>query len=168
MTPIPFDNVIYSVHVYQPMGFTHQGIGQKKDAYLHHSYPTTQAKLDENRKRYPGDLGKDSGKVEAWDKEYVRREIRTVREFQLKYGARIYIGEFSAIRFAPGACQYLADLTSIFEEYGWDWSYHAFREWFNWSVEYDGDIHNEKPATSDTDRKRLLLELFRKNVRRTY
>lgn len=157
MTPIPFDNVIYSVHVYQPMGFTHQGIGQKKDAYLHHSYPTTQAKLDENRKRYPGDLGKDSGKVEAWDKEYVRREIRTVREFQLKYGARIWVGEFSAAGWTDGGDRYLQDVTDLFEEYGWDYAYHAFRENVIWSLEHEGDENASlRKAKGETPRMKVM------------
>lgn len=37
-----------------------------------------------------------------------------------------------------GAERNLADLISIFNEYGWDWTYHAFREWPGWSVEHKG------------------------------
>jgi len=42
----------------------------------------------------------------------------------------MYIGEFSAIRWAPdgSAYRYLKDLIDVFEAHGWDWSYHAFRE----------------------------------------
>ena len=155
LRPLPLRNLIYQGHMYMPGSYTHQGVGGDN-----------MKRLKENPALLKGYPGVFDGR--RYDKETLRACLKPIRDFQLKYGARIYIGEFSAIRFAPGACQYLADLTSIFEEYGWDWSYHAFREWFNWSVEYDGDIHNEKPATSDTDRKRLLLELFRKNVRRTY
>ena len=166
MTPIPFDNVIYSVHVYQPMGFTHQGIGQKKDAYLHHSYPTTQAKLDGNRKRYPGDLGKDSGKVETWNKEYVRREIQTVREFQLKYGVRIWVGEFSAAGWTDGGDRYLQDVTDLFEEYGWDYAYHAFRENVIWSLEHEGDENASlRKAEKETPRMKVMKAKWALNAK---
>ena len=47
-------------------------------------------------------------------------------------------GEFSVAVWAPGGAAYLDDLVSIFEEYGWDWTYHAFREWEGWSLEHEG------------------------------
>ena len=87
-----------------------------------------------------------------------------MRNFQLKYGARIYVGEFSAVRWAPGADRYLEDCISIFEEYGWDWSYHAFRESKTWDVEYEGGSYKDYvKATAPTGRLRALLEGFRKN-----
>ena len=157
MTPIPFDNVIYSVHVYQPIGFTHQGIGKKKDEYLHHSYPTTQAKLDENRQRFPGDLGKDTGKPEDWNKDYIRNAIKSVREFQLKYGARIYVGEFSAAAWTDGGDRYLQDVTDLFEAYGWDYTYHAFRENYIWSLEHEGEENASlRKAKEETPRMKVM------------
>ena len=69
---------------------------------------------------------------------------------------------FSCIRWAPGADQYVKDLIDLFEEYGWDWSYHAFREWQGWSAE-----HSDDPAVMDpvptTGRKEVLLKAFEKN-----
>ena len=32
-------------------------------------------------------------------------------------------------------------MISINEAYGWDWTYHAYREWQGWSVEYDESIY---------------------------
>ena len=62
--------------------------------------------------------------------------------------------------WAPGAERYLADLISIFNEYGWDWTYHAFREWPGWSVEHEGpDMRNMKKA-ADTPRMRVLKNGF--------
>jgi len=157
MTPIPFDNVIYSVHVYQPMGFTHQGIGQKKDAYKHHSYPTSDTQLDPNRKRFPGDLDKTVTGEDAWNKEYVRNAIKSVREFQLKYGARIWVGEFSAASWTDGGDRYLQDVTDLFEEYGWDYTYHGFRENVIWSLEHEGEDNSHlKTAKTDTSRMKVM------------
>ena len=70
--------------------------------------------------------------------------------------------DFIRKRLAPeGAGQYIADCISLFEEYGWDWTYHAFREWPGWSVEHevDGKRGKYKPS-ADNPRRRALLEGF--------
>ena len=108
--------------------------------------------------RYPGKINNAE-----WNKESLREALRPVREFQLKYGAKIYVGEFSAIRWAPGGAQYLEDCLSLFEEYGWDWSYHAFREWSGWSVEHTSDRNNPDPSPVDTDRKKVLIKYLKLN-----
>ena len=133
-----FDNIIYSIHFYYPGRFTHQRDPAKKTFV-----------------RYPDP---DSGLT----REALRRNLEPVRKFQLLTGARIYVGEFSAVRWAPGAERYLKDCIDLFEEYGWDWAYHAFREWDGWSFE-----HSDDPAVSTpvpmTGRKKVLLEGFRNN-----
>lgn len=131
-------NIIYSIHFYAPGQLTHQ-LDPKVKPIL--GYP------DETR---------------GWNREYLRKNLEKAREFQQKTGARIYVGEFSCIRWAPGADRYVKDLIDLFEEYGWDWSYHAFREWQGWSAE-----HSDDPAVMDpvptTGRKEVLLKAFEKN-----
>ena len=94
-----------------------------------------------------------------FDKDCLRSAVRGAREFQLKYGARIYAGEFSAVAWAEGAENYLRDCISLFGEYGWDWTYHAFREWEGWSVEHEtaGPGSPSLPS-ADNPRRRALLE----------
>ena len=94
------------------------------------------------------------------NREYLRKILKPVRDFQLAYNVQIYAGEFSAARWAPGAADYLRDCIDLFEEYGWDWSYHAFREWDGWSVEHGSDKEDRKPVSQDTDRKKVLVEAF--------
>ena len=143
LDPLPVPGVVYSVHLYQPHPFTHQGVGGSATGI---SYPGTVA-------------------GRHWDKAALRRALQPVVDFQRDFGVHIYIGEFSAIRWAPGdsARQYLSDCIDLFEELGWDWSYHAFREWDGWSVEHgpDPDDHARSPAP--TSRARLLREWFGKN-----
>jgi len=145
LDPVDVPNVVYQVHMYVPGEFTHQGVYNTKTGI---SYP-----------------GKING-VE-WDKERLRKVLAPVREFQLAYNVHIYAGEFSAIRWAPGdsAYRYLRDCIDLFEEYGWDWSYHAYREWDGWSVEHGSDPKDNKPTKQPTDRKKLLLEWFGRNQR---
>ena len=152
LKPLPLKNLIYQGHMYEPGSFTHQGVGWENMKKI----------LDGKQKLmgYPGWFDNF-----YYDKNELRKILQPIRDFQLKYDARIYMGEFSAIRFAPGAAQYIQDLIEIFEEYGWDWSYHAFREWYNWSVEHDENPHNNEPAKQDTERKKILLKYFSKNVK---
>ncbi len=138
LSPLAMDNVVYSVHMYDPGTFTHQGVGPG----------------DPLGQTYPGVL--DDG--EKLDKEWLRRRLAPVREFQLRHGARIYVGEFSAIAWARGADAYIRDCIALFEEYGWDWTYHAFREWRAWSVEHEGPDRASLAHSPDTPRKQALLD----------
>ena len=143
-TPLAVPNVVYSAHMYVPGSFTHQGVHQR----------------DQSPVSYPGEI---EGK--HWDKAALEAALQPVIDFQRDYNVHIYIGEFSAIRWAPGdsACRYLRDVIEIFEQHGWDWSYHAFREWNGWSVEHGPDRNDTQPTAQPTDRQLLLREWFGKN-----
>ena len=137
LSPLAMDNVIYQVHVYEPHEFSHQGVGGRP---IGPKWPDPE---------------------KGWTPDYLRDRLRPVREFEARHGAKIYVGEFSAATWAEGAENYLRDCIDLFEEYGWDWTYHAFREWGGWSVEHEGtDRDHLVPAKSDTPRKRALLEGF--------
>jgi len=144
LMPIDVPNVVYQVHMYNPGQFTHQGV---------HDSPVGI--------EYPGKIGG----VE-WNKDQIRKSLAPVREFQLAYNVHIYCGEFSAIRWAKGAAQYLSDCIDVFEEYGWDWTYHAYREWDGWSLEHGPDPDDHQPTKKPTDRLKLMLGWFAKNVQR--
>ena len=79
-----------------------------------------------------------------------------------RHGARIYVGEFSAAAWAPGAETYLRDCIELFEEYGWDWTYHAFRESRVWDVEMEGPHWHGMVPADDSPRKRALLDGLRR------
>ena len=135
LSALDMDNVIYQVHMYVPGEFTHQGV---------HGSPVGVA--------YPN-------AKKGWDRAYLKKVLEPVRAFEKRHGAKIYVGEFSAIAWADGADRYLADCISIFREYGWDWTYHAFREWTGWSVEHETASPKARPVpAADTPRKRVLLD----------
>jgi hypothetical protein len=143
LEPVGLSNVVYQVHVYVPHEFTHQGVFGKW-------IPTA----------YPGEIG-----GMRWDKERLRESLRPVREFQRAYNTHVYVGEFSAARWAPGAAHYLGDCIDLFEEYGWDWTFHAYREWDGWSVEHGEDPQDHRPSRTMTDRQKLLLGWFARNAK---
>jgi hypothetical protein len=67
-------------------------------------------------------------------------------------------------RWAPKAPQYLRDSIEIFEEHGWDWTYHAFRGSPVWGLDYTDDFGDAaKPAKGVTDRGAVILEYLQKN-----
>ena len=145
LRPVNLPNIIYSVHIYSPHSFTHQGItaaGREKAVV------------------YPGMI---EGKL--WNREALKERLRAVREFQLKYNVPIYIGEFSAIAWAPGAEKYLDDCISIFEEYGWDWTYHAFREHNCWSFEHKPVFGKTERSETPTATARVMREFLDRNAR---
>ena len=135
LSPLAMDNVIYQAHMYIPHEFTHQGVGGRK--WDRCAYP------DEKK---------------GWNRAWLRRQIEPVVAFGKRHGARIYFGEFSAIAWADGADRYIADVASIFEEFGFDWTYHAFREWRGWSVEHECDRPDGKFRISDDNARMRALK----------
>jgi len=135
--PVDVPGVVYSVHMYLPHAFTHQGVlGDTSLRYV-----------------YPGEIG---GKL--WDKAALEAALQPAVEFQKLYGVQLYVGEFSAIRWAPddSAYRYLRDAIDIFEAHGWDWTYHAFREWTGWSVEHSNDEADGQRTGEPNTRQTLM------------
>ena len=163
MDPIKDDKIIYSAHMYEPQKeFTHQGV------YFDDSVTTFSQAFKLIHNQYPGMIG---GKY--WNKDSLRKVLQPVRDFQLKHNVPVYIGEFSVVRWTPvaSAVQWLKDVIDIYDEYGWSWSYHAFREWHGWSLEhregttefwYKGDPDAPLDST-ETKRARVFKDAFKIN-----
>jgi len=143
LRPISVPNVVYSVHMYEPHAFTHQGVHGATKTYS-----------------YPGEIA-----GQKWDKAQLEAALQPVVAFQKKYNVHIYMGEFSAIRWAPdnSAQRYLKDVIDIFEAHGWDWTYHAFREWDGWSVEHNSNPQNHHRSETPTTREQLLRSWYSQN-----
>ena len=113
LTPLPFERIVYSFHFYDPHPLTHQGLYQYQDVLSYPNAVTTRATLSQ--------------------------DMEPAREFARKYSVPIYVGEFSMVRWAPGdsTVRYLTDVIELIEAEGWNWSYHAFREYEGWDAEID-------------------------------
>lgn len=143
LEPVSDPNVVYSFHMYLPHEFTEQGTRPQ--------WPSGQV--------YPGTigLGWDEKTPTLVDAAWLRESVQAVVEFQRRHGARIWVGEFSARRDAPqdSALRYLSDVLALFDEQGWDWAYHAFRESRLWDLELDADPE-AKTRRDSTPRLELL------------
>ena len=139
LEPLPMDNVVYEVHFYEPFEFTHQRVLGTR--------PWTEPWPNAEK---------------GWDRAFLETKLKPVRDFQLRTGARILVGEFSAVCWAPEAENWVRDSIGLFEEYGWDWTWHAFREWPGWSVEHEGEDNASLRPSADNPRKRALLDGLRR------
>jgi len=150
LSPLKLKNIIYQVHFYEPFDFTHFFVRKADDVKSgkvgYRSYP-----------------GMYYGTWWGPDLVQIRKKLSAVRDFERRHSAKIYVGEFSAFASAPGAAEYMNDCIRVFEEYGWDWTYHAFREADIWSVEHAGPAADSLKPVPDTLRKQVLLNAFRKN-----
>lgn len=144
--PLPYDNILYSPHFYNPVEITHQGVG---DISYGNSYPTWR-----------------------WDKARLSSEFEQVRTFARKHKLPIYVGEFGSVRNAPDGASYrwIKDVVELFEAEGWSWTFHSFRGWYGWDHELPEKAL--KPATPaaaaiqrslDTPAMILLRGYFKKN-----
>ncbi|MBR0458457.1 MAG: cellulase family glycosylhydrolase [Victivallales bacterium] len=137
---LEMDNVIYEVHMYFPQAFTHQ----KGDPVY-----------------YPGRIGKVD-----YNRDTLKNILAPVLDFQKRHNCRIYVGEFSAIAWAPKAENYLKDVISVFEEFGWDWTYHAYREAPCWDLEKEASSTSGKRTytpSEDNPRLRVMRAAWQKN-----
>ena len=146
--PLPFSNVLYSPHFYQPIDVTLPITGGVSSGL---SYPSAR-----------------------WDKKKLSDEyFEYARNFSHKYKLPLYIGEFSCIRTAPNGSAYNweKDAIELFEAEGWSWTYHSFRGWPGFDPEIPSEIKNPNSIFAaavmrrlDTPSMSLLRKYFNKNI----
>jgi hypothetical protein len=117
--PLPYANLVYSFHFYEPYKLTHQGLYDNRDVI---AYPNPE-----------------------WDKNRLSKMLEPVRKFVRTYKVPVLVGEFSIVRWAPGNSvqDYLRDAITLFEQEDWPWLYHAFREYPGWDPEMPRDAERE-------------------------
>ncbi len=149
LTPVENHRIIYSFHMYDPHAFTHQAI-------------------------YSGSVGLSYPQADdpVLNKHGLERLIEPVVEFQRRYDTYIYVGEFSAVRWAPGAVRYLSDLIDIFDRNHFGWVYFAPGGWNGWDPSFDTTYYPNALGVNDfthyiganTPRWHLLERAWRKNL----
>ena len=119
-------NVIYSVHYYDP-------------------FPYFAKRKNQGKVQYPGLIPewittKGKGPERDWNRATHLKELSKIKSWAESQSIpmnRIFIGEFGVWREALGADLYLKDVLSIFEEMGLSWTYYSYREqgWDNVNLE---------------------------------
>jgi len=119
---LPYKRIIYNAHMYLPHRYTHQGVKNR------HLGP-----------KYPGFVARS-----WWDKSKLTACLGHLRDFQMRNNVPVWVGEFSAARWAPGSEDYIKDLVDIFESYGWGWSYFQYNGSHIWNPDYDDNYASNK------------------------
>jgi len=125
---LPFENIVYSAHVYQP------GNLYPLDTAQTNEYPFVKANT--TQVMYEGDVKYTTPGLMI-DKSYLRNQLQALRDFQLQYRVPIFIGEFGTYRWARGADKWIKDCCDLFDEYGWMWTFFEYTP---------GDFHPEYSA----------------------
>ncbi len=142
LKPLPFQNLIYSVHFYEPHEITHQTLPGYATNYT-----------------YPGVV---NGVM--WDKAKLAAALDPVRQFAKTYKVPIYVGEFSCIRFAPGnsRAQWIKDVVDLIDAEGWSWTYHQYRGWDGW----DAEVDSKNPAYNQRSSSATILTFLKQDFNR--
>ncbi|WP_249435697.1 cellulase family glycosylhydrolase [Paenibacillus sp. Marseille-Q4541] len=114
LKPIDDEKVLYAFHMYEPYEMTSQN---RKKGFTY-EYPGI-VKVGENQTEKTFD--------KAALKQFLEPVAKWAKENDIPAN-RIIAEEFGINRMVKGADQYLSDLISIFDEYGWHWAFYAFRE----------------------------------------
>jgi len=125
LTPVDDDNILYSVHLYTPVIFTHQ------------SAPWLDHPVFRERRAYPGDyqIPDDGGSrlpVEKgrWDKDRLARHLEHVFAFREKHGVAVDCNEFGVYMGGPdrrSQLNWMTDVLDLFTEHGVGWSYWNYK-----------------------------------------
>jgi hypothetical protein len=112
--------------------------------------------------------------IDVFDKTKIERTLEPVIEFHKRYDVPVLVGEFSAIRWAPGRDLYLRDAVDIFEENGLSWIFQGADVWRGWDINYEprpGAL-GKRPTESDlvyvgakSDTWKLLVPYLERNKR---
>lgn len=154
-------NTIYSFHFYRPHDFAEQGTRDE--------WPFGDD--GESGYVYPGiiPLGWFEKVPTLVDRDFVESAFAGVTEFQRKHLARLFVGEFGAVRWTPFAAgddhnstyYYLRDVMEILDREGFDWCMHEFRNSAQgtYSIEHSA-FKDVSGRTNETDRLTLTKDFL--------
>jgi hypothetical protein len=138
LEPTGDSHTVYSPHIYDPDVYTIQ-------------------EPDEIEIIYPS-VVEYYGEEVLFNKDWLTERLSPVVKFSETYNVPVFVGEFGVLRWVPGAGQYILDLITLFEDYGWGYAYYTWRgdePYFDgFNMEYG--THPENHTRVDNP----LLEVF--------
>ncbi len=149
LTPVEDDHVLYSVHFYEPLLFTHQNA-----PWLHE--PETKV-----QREYPGDY--DEGFIRKyglvmsqgrWDRGRIEKELEPVDAFRRKYGVEIICNEFGVYTPVPLESQlrWYDDLLWVLKSMGMGFSYWNYKNLDFGIISRGEKLHEKLPQYDNPER----------------
>jgi aryl-phospho-beta-D-glucosidase BglC (GH1 family) len=161
LTPFDDDNMIYSVHFYEPLLFTHQNapwIGN----------PEIKAE-----RTYPDDYGQGfirkyglSMSAGRWDRNRIALEFEPVNNFSKKYNVPVICNEFGV--YTPVELQaqlrWYEDLLYVLKEMGIGFSYWNYKNLDFGIISTGENLHENLPQYNNSERiNHPVLDVLMKN-----
>ena len=147
LEPTGDPHTVYSLHAYDPDVYVAQDVGE-----ISISYP---------------DVVEDYGEEITFDCTWLEANYQPALEFGRAHGVPVYVGEFGAMRWVPGAVAFLLDQTELFEEYGWNYAVYVWRgdepDFDGFNLEYGTDPENHV-ALADNPLLDVYLDRWAENV----
>ncbi len=126
LEPFDDDNTLYSVHVYNPILFTHQRAPWCVGAAFkeRRTYPGNYTLTDDGASRLPLD---ETGR---WDRDRLTQFLAPVFRFRDRHSARIACTEFGVYMGGPdreSRHAWMRDVLGLFKEHNMGWSYWNYK-----------------------------------------
>lgn len=126
LEPFDDDNVLYSVHVYNPLVFTHQRAPWCPAAVFNQArtYPGSYTIHNDGSSRLPLD---EAGR---WDRDRLGRFLEPVFRFRQRYSVRVACNEFGVYMGGPdreSRHAWMRDILGLFKENDIGWTYWNYK-----------------------------------------
>jgi aryl-phospho-beta-D-glucosidase BglC (GH1 family) len=149
LRPVDDDNILYSVHCYAPLLFTHQ------------KAPWLQGEVFLQERSWPGDYGADPGEkmriipeFGAWNKDRLARVLEAATNFRARHQVPVSCNEFGVYAPAPLAdrLRYMNDMMDIFRASDLGWSYWNYKN-LDFGLFSQGEkLHESLPQYANAER----------------
>jgi aryl-phospho-beta-D-glucosidase BglC (GH1 family) len=160
LTPFEDGNVIYSVHFYEPLLFTHQNAPWIKNPEI------------KTARTYPSDYGPGfvrkyglTMSAGVWDRQRLAKEFEPVNGFRKKYNAQVICNEFGV--YTPVELQaqlrWYDDLLSVLKEMEIGFSYWNYKNLDFGIISVGEKLHENLPQYNNSERiNNPVLDVLRK------
>ncbi|MBK9575449.1 MAG: glycoside hydrolase family 5 protein [Fibrobacteres bacterium] len=161
LTPVDDDNILYSVHLYNPIFFTHQKAPWLDDPVFQvpRTYPGTYDLPEGEKGRLPADRG-------LWNKDRMNEHLESVFEFRRKHSVPVACNEFGVYMGGADArsrLNWMTDVLDLFREHDVGWTYWNYKNLDFGILSIGESLFQNSPQYDNPERTdRELLALLRK------